>query len=146
MRNGVLDHQYLGSQCWYNTASANAAPDRKTCATPAPGGAQAANLSSSTPASNPLKYVVREWQVNTLAARGQAEDCKSREVETGSVRFSTAADATLVANLAPNPGAQVTVTAAIASDGTRVAVRMCNTGPEPVRWEAAPLITLTQLP
>ncbi len=146
MRNGVLDHQYLGTQCWFDTSAGNASPDRRTCASPAGGGAQAANLASGPAANPPVKYIMRDWQVNLLAARGGEGDCKSRETATGSVRFSTATDATLVANLAPNPGAQVTATAAVEADGARVAVRLCNTGSEPVRWVTPPLVTLTQLP
>ncbi len=32
MRNGTLAHQYLGSECWYNTPSGSATPDRRICA------------------------------------------------------------------------------------------------------------------
>jgi hypothetical protein len=34
MHDHVLDHQYLGSQCWYNTPSGSAAPDHRDCTGP----------------------------------------------------------------------------------------------------------------
>ncbi len=155
MRDGALAHQYLRSQCWYNMSVRGTAPDGRACAAaggpdhpdPARDPARGAGGGvHATAAGGPVKYVVRDWQVNLLAPRGQAGDCKGQEVETGGVRFSTAADATLVANLAPNPGAQIAATAVVEGDGTRLAARLCNTGTEPVRWEKPPLVTLTQLP
>ncbi len=155
MHNGTLDHQYLGSQCWYNTPTGSAAPDRRTCAG-AGGGLQESSLvgghwvagagGANAGAGNPVKYVLRDWQVNSLEPRGQAGECQSREQATGTVRFRTAADATLITNLSPNPGAQVTATANIEGDGTRIVVRLCNTGNTAARWPVPPDITLTQLP
>ena len=145
MHDGALAHQYMNRQCWFNATGRSAVPGSRTCASPqdAPAGARAL---TTTALSSPVKYVVRDWQVNTLAARGQAGDCKSREVATGGVHFSTAADATLVTNLSPNPGAQVSTTAAVGGDGSALTVRVCNTGNTPVRWELPPQIVLTQLP
>lgn len=34
MHNGVLDHQYLGSHCWYNTPKGSAQPDHRDCTGP----------------------------------------------------------------------------------------------------------------
>ncbi len=160
MRDGTLAQQYLGSRCFYNTVGGSAQPDARACA--GPGGLTASSLAGGRwvaaagghtngaagemPAGNALKYTVRDWQLNSLAARGQPDDCKSRETETGTVRFSTAADSTLIVNLSPNPGAQVVASAAIGAGGTHASVRLCNTGSEPLRWEAAPVVTLTQLP
>ncbi len=150
MREGQIARQYLHGQCWYDTSASSSEPDRRACV--GGGGMAQATLSGGrwvagapglgAAAGNPVKFVLRGWQVNTLDAR----ECKSRETATGGVRFSTAGDATLIANLAPNPGAVVTSTAAIDGDGARVTVRLCNTGAEPVRWELPPQITLTQLP
>ncbi len=160
MHNGTLDHQYLGSQCWYNTPAGSAAPNRRTCAG-AGGALQESSLvggrwvpdagsasagAAVNPAANPVKFVLRDWQVNSLQPRGQAGECQSREQATGSVRFSTAADSTLITNLSPNPGAQVTATANVEGDGTRFVVRLCNTGQLAARWPVPPDITVTQLP
>ncbi len=158
MHDGALAHQYLGTHCSYNTPSNSAAPDHRVCE--GASGLEAATLSggrwgaaagpSAAPptaaAQNPVKFVMRDWQVNRLAARGQDGDCQSREDATGSVRFSMAADATLIVNLAPNPGAQIAATGVVESDGARIAVRLCNTGNTPVQWETPPMVTLTQLP
>ncbi len=138
MRDGAIAHQTLHAPCWYGTSARGASPESRACIEGAP--IKAAALSAS------VRFVVRDWQVNLLAPRGQAGDCKSREVETGGVRFSTAADSGIVASLAPNPHALVTATAAAEGDGTHIAVRLCNTGAEPVRWEQPVLVTLTQLP
>lgn len=164
MRDGTLAQQYLGSRCFYNTAAGSAQPDARACAEPGglaaatfAGGrwasilgrasdAASANTAASQAAGNPVKYTIRDWQLNNLAPRGQSGDCKSRETDTGTVRFSTAADSTLIVNLSPNPGAQVSAAAAIGAGGTHAFVRLCNTGSEPLRWEAAPVVTLTQLP
>ncbi len=155
MRDGSLQHQYLGTECWYNMAAGSAAPDRRACAAAANGGLQQSVLANgrwtaaaagTVPSSNGAKYVLRDWQVNTLAPRGQAEDCKSRTTATGGVRFSTAGDATLIVNVQPNPGALVMASASVGQAGEQVTVRLCNTGGEPVRWTDAPMVTLTQLP
>jgi hypothetical protein len=158
MHNGVLDHQYLGSQCWYNTVSGTSSPDHRSCTGPqgttseamvngrwtAPGAAGSAP--AATPSGNPVKYIVRDWNVNTLAAAGHPGDCAARSVSTGAIRFSTSADATLIVNLSPNPGAAVTATAAIIGDGTQASLRLCNSGDTSTRWSTPPLVTLTQLP
>ncbi len=155
MRDGTLAQQYLPSRCFYNTAGGSAGPDARTCA--GPGGLTPSTLTGgrwvpaapsqgNQTANNPVKYTIRDWQLNNLAPRGQPDDCKSRETDTGSVHFSTAADGTLIVNLSPNPGAQVSASAAIGSGGNHVSVRLCNTGSDPLRWEAAPVVTLTQLP
>ena len=159
MRDGTLAHQYLGSQCWYNTAEGSAAPDRRVCAganglEPAAmvggrwvaGTAGTAAAAQPGRAANPVKFVMRDWQVNNLAPRGQEGDCKSREETAGSTRFSTAADATLLVNLSPNPGAQVMASGSVESGGTQVAVRLCNSGDTPLRWATPPAVTVTQLP
>ncbi len=140
MRDGALAHQYLHSECWYDTAAGSAAPGQRSCT--------GAGLSSAPVGSSqmPVKFVLRDWQVNLLAPRGQDGDCQSRDAATGSVRFSTAADTPVLVNVSPNPAAQVMATGVVEGDGTRVAVRMCNTGATPVRWEVAPVITVTALP
>ncbi len=150
MRDGQLAHQYLHGQCWYNTAAGSATPDQRACvgdsgmeqAALSGGRWVAGSAAATSSAANPVKFVLRDWQVNAL----DAHECKNREAATGGVRFSTAPDATLITNLAPNPGAAVTATSVVEGDGTRVAVRLCNTGAEPARWEKPPLVTLTQLP
>ena len=162
MHNNVLDHQYIGSQCWYNAASANGAADRRSCTGPqgmtsealangrwmasAPGSAATQGNAAPSPASNPLKFVVRDWNVNLLAAAGHPGDCAARSVSTGAVRFNTAPDATLIVNLSPNPGASVMAAAAITGSGTQADLRLCNAGDTPVHWAAPPLVILTQLP
>jgi hypothetical protein len=159
MENGVLDHQYIGSQCWYNTSSDTASPTARACAGPqgmssdalmngrwTPVGSQPAARGTAVPSGAAVKYVLRDWNVNLLAAPGHAGDCAARSVSTGGVRFNTAPDATLIVNLNPNPGAFVTATAAITGDGTHADLRLCNTGSAPVRWETPPFVILTQLP
>ena len=159
MRDGTLAHQYLGSECWYNTLAGSAAPDHRTCAGAGiageatysggrwiPAAATAAGPSRAEAGGNPVRFTMRDWQVNSLQPQGQAGDCASREAETNGVRFSAAAGPTLVANLQPNPGAQVIAAAAVERDGAHVTVRLCNTGSTPVRWETPPDITLTELP
>ncbi len=148
MRDGTLGRQYLNrsgsTECWYATSAGSATPDRRTClGEPAAGGRAP---SAAQPAGSPVKFAVRDWQVNRLEPRGQPGECQSRETATGSVHFSTAADATLVTNVAPNPGAQVTATVAVEGNGSRVSVRLCNTGSMPVRWELPPTVVVTQLP
>ena len=164
MRDGALAHQYLGQQCWYNTPAGSAAPDRRVCA--GANGMEQASLAGgrwvasagpgaspgNTPAApaensaNPVKFVMRDWQLNSLAPRGQEGDCKSREEATGSTRFSSAADATLLVNLSPNPGAQVMAAGAVESGGAQVAIRVCNSGSTPLRWTTPPQVTVTELP
>ncbi len=140
MRDGALAHQYLHSQCWYDTAGGTAAPGQRTC-----------TAGASVPAAvggsrAPVRFALRDWQVNLLAVRGQQGDCQSREASTGSVHFIPAGDAAVLVNVSPNPSAQVTATGVVEGDGTRVAVRLCNTGSNPVRWEQAPIVTITELP
>ncbi|RRA48938.1 hypothetical protein D1Y84_12285 [Acidipila sp. EB88] len=145
MHDGTLAHQYLGSQCWYNTAQATASPDKRTCAD-AGGQSAPVELGRTHALDAPARFVVRDWQVNQLAPRGTSGDCQARQQNTGAVRLSTAADAALVVNIVPNPGAQVMASAAVEGDGTSMTVRVCNTGTAPARWTDPPLITVTQLP
>ncbi len=136
MRNGAVEHQTLHTPCWFSTGAGGA--NGKTCL-----GAQDPAPRTDALAS-PARFVIRDWQVNLLAPRGQTGDCKSRATQTGAVRFSTAADAALLANVSPNPRAQVSATAVAEPGG--VTVRVCNTGDTPVRWDGPTLVTLTQLP
>jgi hypothetical protein len=140
VRDGAIQHQSTGTQCWYGTGSGNAAAGQRTCL----GGPVAQAASPQLGA--PVKYVARDWQVNLLAPRGQQGDCQSRDVATGTVRFSTAGDATLIVNLQPNPGAVVTATGAVAADSVHIATRLCNTSTDPVRWTGPTMVTFTQLP
>lgn len=134
MRDGALNHQTLHTPCWYSASN----PNQRTCL-----GAPSAAAPSQASAA-PTRFTIRDWQVNFLAPRGQPGDCKSRMAATGAVHFSTAADAALVANLSPNPQAQVSATAAAQPGG--VTVRVCNTGGTAVRWDGPTLVTLTELP
>jgi hypothetical protein len=140
MRDGALAHQYVHSECWYDTATGSAAPGQKSCTG---AGLSSAPVSDSHGA---IKFVLRDWQVNLLAPRGQTGDCQSRDAATGSVRFSTAADASMLVNVSPNPGAQVMAAGVVDADGTHVSVRMCNSGSTPVRWDQAPAVTVIELP
>jgi hypothetical protein len=164
MHDRVLDHQYLGSQCWYDTPAGTEPPGHRDCTGPhgmssealvggrwtaaAPAGSQGstAHAEAQPAVGFPLKYTVRDWNVNVLAPAGHPGDCAGRSVSTGAVRFNTSADATLIVNLSPNPGASTTATAAITGDGTHADLRLCNTGDTPVRWMTPPLVVLTQLP
>ncbi len=155
MRDGALAHQYLGSDCRYNTLPGTAAPDHRSCAAGGEaiftGGrwvssGTAAEPQNTGPGSSPVRFTLRDWQINSLAPRGQAGECESHKSATGGVRFSTAAGPTLITNLLPNPGAQVTATSVVERDGSGVTVRLCNTGGTAVRWETPPDITVTQLP
>ncbi len=139
MHDGALAHQFLKSQCWYGVSPNSAAPSAGACASS--GGVQPVAASGA-----PVKFVVRDWQVNNLAPRGQDGDCQGREVDTRAVHFSTAADSSLLVTLAPNPGAAVMATGAVDGDGSRIAVRVCNTGSTPVHWELPPTVAVTQLP
>jgi hypothetical protein len=141
VRDGAVQHQASGQPCWYGIQSGNAAPGQRTCL----GGAVAAQAPSPQLGA-PVKFVIRDWQVNLLAPRGQQGDCQSRDAATANVHFSTGGDSTLIVNLQPNPEAMVTATGAIGSDGSHVSVRLCNTGSTPVRWTGPTVVTLTQLP
>lgn len=140
-RDGALQHQVSGQPCWYGTQAGNASPGQRTCL----GGAVASQAASPS-MGQPVKFVIRDWQVNLLAPRGQQGDCESRQTATGDVHFSTGGDSTLIVNLQPNPDAMVAATGAIANDGGHVSVRLCNTGNAPLRWTGPTVITLTQLP
>ncbi len=134
MRDGAIDHQTLHTPCLYSMSG----PNQRTCL----GGQTVPPRTEAL--AGPTRFVVRDWQVNLLAPRGQPGDCKSRTVDTGAVRFSRAADAALLANISPNPQAQVSATAVAEADG--VAVRICNTGGTAAHWDGPTLVTLTQLP
>ena len=144
IRDGALAHQYLHSQCWYGTSPGSAAGSNRVCAA---GNAPVASPSAAAATSSALaRYSLRDWQINSLAPRGQPEDCKSHDGETGDVHFSNAADVSLLVSVGPNPGAAVVGSAAIAADRTKLTVRLCNTSDGPVRWVQAPVVTVTQLP
>ena len=142
MHDRSLSQQTVGPRCWYNTPAGSAAPTSHACAD----GMASAARSGSAGGAAPVKYVVRDWQVNRLAARGEAGDCAARDTPTGAVHFSTAADAALLVNLSPNPQAAVQAWGTVTGDGSTVALRLCNSTAQPVVWKDAPTVTLTQLP
>ena len=143
MHDRSLSEQNLGSRCWYNTASGSAAPSARTCAD---AGTHTMQSTGGSAQAAPVKFVVHDWQIYRLAARGQSGDCATHDTSTGSVHFSTAADAGLLVNVSPNPVAAIAATAAVAGDGSTVALRVCNNSAAPVAWHDAPTVTLTQLP
>ena len=170
MKDNTLSHQYLGQHCWYDTSTGSANPDRRTCSGPdgglvhsafmngkwvagtagpaAPAGAMASMAVERTAGAapgNPVKFVMKGWDVGTLAPAGQSGNCKSHEEATGGAHFSSTGDAPLIVNVSPNPAAQVMATGVVQGNGDSLAVRLCNTGGSSAVFSSAPTIVFTQL-
>ena len=154
---GSLSHQYIGDPCWYDAThtarfclhSSGATQERNvnghwTAFGGVPGAAAGELASAPATAPAPVRYVLRGWSPGTLAPRGQSGDCARTEQKTGT-ELSADAEATLIVNMTPSPGANVLVAGSVPRANT-VAVEVCNQAPVAQTLPAAPTVLFTQLP